>query len=130
MGLTPARVWDATHVCRQRVHNFIAFNTGECNPSALVSLAFNGQLPVIRNEPHFASLPPPPIHLARVSNPDVSFRSELIEFRQQTPECRLGTSTRYVIWMNNEADETVLFQDQIDLMTPQIHGVVVQDVKK
>src|SRR5205814_3440155 len=74
-------------------------------------------------------VPPPAVNLAGSGDPNPFVSPQIIEVRQQSFVNRSFPRAAHIIGMHNETDQTVLLQDQIDLLLPQIDRIVVENVE-
>src|SRR6266571_4722107 len=99
-------------------------------PSSFFAVALDLPAFTVFNQPHFGSLSPPTIHFTRSCCPDALFFPQA---RQETEQSLIYGSLRrsdHIVWVDNEADQSVLLHDDLDLLFPKIDRKIIENIKQ
>src|SRR5262245_55924674 len=108
----------------------VAGERGEAQPRALLPLALDKWFVPVADDSHFAALPPPRVDLAGEGHPDSALPAQLREMLQESPVRGLRLLLDDVVGMDQQTGQTVSFHNGVELVSPNINRVVVQDVEQ
>ena len=112
------------------INDAVTIQTGVGNAGAVLFRAFDLPCTSLFYQAHLVSASPPIVELAGKRNPHCGLPAELIKASQQGEikvACRF---VEQIVWMNDEADQTMLVADQFDLLFPKVHRALSQDIEE
>src|SRR5450631_528678 len=94
---------------------------GVCKGGALTSCTFDPPAPdSVADQLHFGSLSPPLVNFAWSGYPHILLAANSGEMSQQLLINSVFTGSRDVVGVHNEADQSILLQDQFNLLFPEV----------
>jgi hypothetical protein len=104
----------------ETVNDAIVFQVREGYSSMFFLWTFDLPTVPLSDQPHLVSASPPIIHLAGQRDPHFGFLAKLGQACQQTGIYVAGALIEQVVGVDNEADQTVLLQNKVDLLFPKV----------
>src|ERR1700730_10632241 len=105
--------------------------TGVCKGGAFTSCTFDPPAPVsIANQFHFRSLSPPAVNFAGSGYPHILLTANCGKMSKQLLINFVFTTFRYVVGVDNEADQSILLHDEFNLLFPEVNRETSEIVEK
>jgi hypothetical protein len=103
---------------------------GKRDPCAVFfrPLYFPSSVPL--DQPHLASSSPPVVHIPWAGNPKICVAPQVSEMSKKGRICFSGAGLYNVIGMDDEVRRAVIFENQLNLLFPEVRRVLLQNVEQ